>query len=328
MILSIETNTPAGAAASGRFYDNEFIREYGTLESLRAARYNTCYSILLVDIKGLDYGNGGGGVYADIASAVTASVRSCDVAGANGETQIVVILPETDFFGTLLTIRKLSRALEPFLSTRALSIIFSHATFPRDGKGFAQLLARAGELVIEKRSSIWETMELKDKIFWEIIALLASTPRREFNNSTFDAGRDMALSEFIIDQVNELIVNEVSRAPQQRGILYIASKKISSALPIIKTLGLAGNIATKVFLVGEGGADLQEIKNATPVPINDPRMKELFFTFYLSEGAGYAVVYKEEWGDSLSCFHTSDQVLVEGLITKFQSEYALGEQLG
>lgn len=327
--MSIETLKPAGARPSGRLHDTAFIREYGTLESLRAARYNTCYSILLVDIEGADNGTEDGkAVYADIASAVTASVRSCDVAGSNGPGQILVILPETDFFGTLLTIRKLARALDPFLSTRALSVIFSHATFPRDGKGFGELLSRASALVKEKRSSMWETMHMKDRIFWEIIAHLASTPRREFNSSSFDAGAGMELSEFIVDQLNELIVNEVARAPQQRGILYIASKKISSALPIIKTLGLAGNIATKVFLVGEAGADLQEIKNATPVPISDPRLKELFFTFYLSEDAGYAVIYKEAWGDTLSCFHTADKVLVEGLITKFQSEYALGEQLG
>ena len=326
--MSVETKMPVGANPSGRFYDTVFIREYGTLESLRAARYNTCYSILLVDIEGAGTQAERGAVYADIASAVTASVRSCDVAGSNGESQILVILPETDFFGTLLTIRKLARSLDPFLSTEALSIIFSHATFPRDGKGFGELLSRATALVNEKRSSMWERMRMKDKLFWEIIGNLASEPQREFNNSSFDAGAGMALSEFIVDQVNELIVDEVSRAPQQRGILYIASKKISSSLPIIKTLGLAGNIATKVFLVGEAGPDLQEIKNAAPLPISDPRLKELFFTFYLSEDAGYAVIYKEAWGDTLSCFHTADQALVEGLITKFQSEYALGEQFG
>lgn len=324
--MSVETKMPKGAATSGRFYDTAFIREYGTLESLRAARYNTCYSILLVDIGGER--EGVKAAYASMAGAVASSVRSCDVAGSCGEGQILVILPETDFFGTLLTIRKLSRALEPLIPAAALSVIFSHATFPRDGKGFGELLSRASALVSEKRSSLWETMGMKDRIFWEIVALLADEPQRGFNNSSFDAGAGLPLSEFIVDQVNELIVSEVARAPQQRGILYIASKKISSALPIIKTLGQAGNIATKVFLVGEAGADLQEIKNATPVPINDQRLKELFFTLYLSEDAGYAVIYKEAWGDTLSCFHTSDQSLVEGLITKFQGEYALGEQLG
>ncbi|MFQ5735447.1 MAG: hypothetical protein ACE5GY_01120 [Thermodesulfobacteriota bacterium] len=318
------------AAADRRFYDTEFIRSYGRIESLRAARYNTCYSIVLIDIAPPD---GAGDVYDDIADAVVSAVRSCDVTGEmdgeHGEgRRILVILPETDFFGTLLTIRKLSKSLDPFLSSRALSIIFSHATFPRDGKGFGELLSRAARLVAQKRASLWERLNLKDKLFWEIMGELSSTPFSGFANSSFDAGSGLPLSEFFVDQAGELIVNEASRSPQKRGILYMASRKISSSLPILKSLGLAGNVATRVFLVGEGGPDLQEIKNATPVPLADPRLKEFSFIFFLSEDSGYAVICRECWGDTFSCFHTSDQMLVEGLITKFQGEYALGEQLG
>ncbi|MDP2689172.1 MAG: hypothetical protein Q8P48_03555, partial [Deltaproteobacteria bacterium] len=319
---------PVAGRSTGRFYDASFIREYGNIESLRAARYNTCYSILLIDIEGAGGGDGSKALYEDIAGAVVASVRSCDIAGGLGERRILVILPETDFFGTLLTIRKLSRSLDPYLSTKALSIIFSHATFPKDGKGFGELLSRAEALVNGKRFSLWEKLNLKDMIFWEIMGELASKSYQGFDNSSFDAGAGMSLPEFIVDQINELIVNEVARSPQKRGILYIASKRISSSLPIIKSLGMAGNVAARVFLVGEAGPDLQEIKNATPVPLNDPRLKEIFFTFFLNEDTGYALVCREGWGGTLSCFHAADPVLVEGLITKFQGEYALGEQLG
>ena len=313
---------------AGRFYDADFIKEYGNIESLRAARYNTCYSIVLIDTGSKAGDDGVDAFYSDIADAVTSSVRSCDVAGAIDGRQILVILPETDFFGTLLTIRKLSRALDPFLSTTAFSIIFSHATFPRDGKGFTELLDRARAKVAERRASLWESLDLKDKLFWEIMGELSSKPCAGFDNSVFDAGAGMPMSEFFIDQLNELIVSETARAPQKRGILYIASRNVSATHPVLRSLGLAGNVATKVFLVGPAGPDIEEIKNATPVPLDDPRLKEMFFTFYLSEDAGYAVICRECWGGALSCFHTSDAVLVEGLITKFQGEYALGEQLG
>lgn len=325
MAIDSKTHTTV-KLPGGRFYDAAFIREYGHIESLRAARYSASYSVVLIDIG--PSGSGDKSLYNDMAEAVVSCVRSCDVAGRAGERQIAVILPETDFFGTLLTIRKLSSALDPFLSSKALSIVFSHATFPRDGKGFGEVLSRAEAMAAKKRSSLWEKLNLKDKVFWEIMGELSSTPCHTVESSSFDFGPDLSLPECTLDAVNELIVREVARAPQKRGILYIVSRQLSSSLPIIKSLGHAGNVATRVFLVGEGGPDLQEIKNASPVPLSDPRLKEIFFTFFLNEDSGYAILCKENWGATFSCFHTADQELVEGLITKFQGEYALGEQLG
>jgi len=65
-----------------------------------------------------------------------------------------------------------------------------------------------------------------------------------------------------------------------------------------------------------------------PLALDDPRLKETFFTFLMTEETSYALICKENWGSTFSCFHSSDPVLVEGLITKFQNEYSLKEQLG
>lgn len=317
-----------------RFYDAFFITEYGKLESLRASRYNTFFSIVLINIepaKGrlneaqkLEF-------FEKLVSTVLESVRNCDVVGMSDNNQILIVLPETDYFGSLAAIRKLSKTTGLLIESwkGLFSLIFSNSTFPKDGKGFGEILNAAARRTSLKKESLWEKHSLKKKLFWEIIGEVSGGTYAGFDDSSFDAGAGQELSEFFIDQICELLTKEISRTPQRRGILYFASKKISAGMPLIKLLSSAGGTATKIFLVGESDdSNVWETKNATPVLLDDPRLRETFFTFFLNEDSGYALVCKENWGATFSCFHTSDACLVEGLITKFQNEYSLQEQLG
>lgn len=315
-----------------RFYDSYFINEYGRLEALRGTRYNACFSVVLLTIDGL----GGGDLFEGaplefgkaLVKAVIESVRNCDVVGMAFDRELVVILPETDYFGSLIAVRKLTKAVSQIIrKDRPPSVLITQATFPRDGKGFGEVLSTAAKRAKEKKESVWERRNLKDRLFWEIIGELTGKAYEGFENSSFDAGGGQDLTEFFIDEINELVLSEAARAPQKRGVLYFASKSVST-LPVLKALGSAGAIATRVFLVGEPEASASEVKNATQLPLNDPRLKEFLFTFFLSEDSGYALVCKENWGATFSCFHTADPVLVEGLISKFQGEYSLQEYFG
>ena len=314
-----------------RLYDAYFINEYGKIESLRASRYNTCFSVVLVSVEGGGTeaeGSGWHEFFSKLASRVVESIRNCDVAGLADERRILVILPEADHFGSLMAVRKLSRSVESLSSGTPFSVNLTQATFPRDGKGFGELVGAATAKMELQKESLWEKQGLKDKLFWEIMGELTSLAPIGHVNSCFEAGGDRAITEFFIDQLDELIVKEISRTPQKRGILYFSSKKISQRLPLVKNLNAAGAFSTRVFLVGEPEDSTSEIRTATPLILDDPRLREIFFTFYLNEGSGYALVCKENWGATYSCFHTADEHLVEGLITKFQSEYSLQEQLG
>lgn len=319
----------------GRFYDAFFTSEYGRIEATRATRYNSCFSVILMAIDGA--GNAGSLLesaaglefFKKFVSTVLSSVRSCDVAGLTNDSQVMVILPETDYFGALMASRKLSRALSTaFGDSQPHDIFVSHATFPRDGRAFPELTGTAVRRFAERKDSLWERMACRGKLFWEIIGNLTSKNYAGFEGASFDAGSGQDLSEFFIDQINELIIKEIARTPQRRGIMYYGNKSITSSLPVIKNLASAGAAATKIFLVGEGEGGVSETRNAVPLPLDDPRLKEVFFTFFLNEDTAYALICKENWGATYSCFHTSDPVLVEGLITKFQNEYSLQEQLG
>lgn len=335
MSLDIDTNTVLTKKLfPSRFYDAFFISEYGRIEATRATRYNTCFSLILIGVdavgktrllespEGLEF-------LKKLVAAVLGSVRSCDIAGLSEDKKIMVILPETDYFGALMASKKLSRALNGALSEDApFNVLLSHATFPRDGRTFQDMASVAARRVSERKDSLWERLGCREKLFWEIAGSLTGRNTAGFDGASFDAGSGQDLSEFFIDQINELIMKEIARTPQRRGIMYYGSRNISESLPVVKMLSTAGATATKVFLVGEGEGSVWEIRNATALLLDDPRLKETFFTFFLNEDTAYALICKENWGATFSCFHTADPVLVEGLITKFQNEYSLQEQLG
>ena len=95
-------------------HDETFVSEYGRIEAIRAARYNTSFSLILADISGIGQ-EVPASAYAfnfkSIASAILNTVRGCDVVGTTGDGRVAMILPETDL-RPVVTIRKLARAVE------------------------------------------------------------------------------------------------------------------------------------------------------------------------------------------------------------------------
>lgn len=324
------------ASTSEKFHNAAFINEYGKLESLRAVRQNTLFSVILVNISGFE---GTQSSLKDpkmlatvqkVAASIITSVRNSDVVGMTDNRQIVVIMPETDYFTSLALIRKLSNATDALLRDGAIDtpITYSQAAFPRDGKTYDELLMTAKYRFTDRKNSIWEKLELDDKLFWEIVEGLFSRGYKGFDNSCFDAGMGFELTEFIMDQINDLIMKEIKRSSHMKSVAYFSARKISASLPVVKGLATLGPIASKIYLAGEAGDNIRDIKNASLIILDDPRLRETFFTFYLTENSGYALVCKENWGATFSCFHTSDHYMVEGLINKFYKEYSLQEQLG
>lgn len=309
----------------GRFYDAFFIGEYGRIEAIRANRYNTCFSVISIGVEGaedLEF-------LKKLVTTVLSSVRSCDITGLLADRRIMVILPETDYFGALIATKKLSKAVSSAKkSGPAHNVLLSSATFPRDGRTFSEITGAAEKRLAERKDSLWEKLKCDEKLFWEMVSSLVGRNTEGLDGASFDAGAGQDLSEFFIEQINELIIKEIARSPQKRGIMYYGTRNLSASLPVVKNLNTAGTTATKVFLIGETENSAWEIKNAMPLTLDDPRLKEVFFTFILNEDTAYALICKENWGATFSCFHTADPVLVEGLITKFQNEYSLQEQLG
>ncbi len=317
----------------GRFYDSSFISEYGRLEAVRSERYGIPFSIVVLHVESFH-----GGKVPDkktliaflktLVRSVHKVIRSCDITGILGDKSIIILLPHTDYFGSLITIKKLSRALE-FLTKEEphASLFLSQATFPKDASGFGELVSTATARISERIQSQWEKLELRSKLFWETVAVLTGTNLDQSDLSTFDVGPDHDLGNSFLQRINETVLQEIRRKPEKKGILYIGAKKISKDLPIVDSLNSLGRTSTKIFLVGEGRQAGCDVKNATAIYLADHRLLTTYFTLFLSEDMAYGLICRESWGDAHNCFHTSDPYVVESLITKFQRDYTLQEQL-
>ncbi|MEK7841494.1 MAG: diguanylate cyclase, partial [Deltaproteobacteria bacterium] len=207
-----------------RFYNAFFVTEYGKLETLRAERYNKNFSVILTHIEGfntlskklekkelLDFLKG-------LIKAMMDTLRNCDVIGMVEDKKIVAILPETDYFGSCIAIRKIKKDIEN-VTTKGepyASIIFSNVSYPRDGKGYGELLAAADKRVEEQKDGLWLKRGFENKSFWEIISiLLAGKAYEEKDAAPFDIGKGFDLPVFFLDRLQEMILQEILRDPKK-----------------------------------------------------------------------------------------------------------------
>ncbi len=310
---------------SPALYSLAFLSEYGRLETQRARFFDSRFSVLLVRGRALEGSRERGVGASALANAVRASLRPCDVAGVAGEGQIAVIMPEADFFGAYAASKRLSRALESFKDTAPANISITQAAFPADGEDFDSVLSSAVRRADARGNSLWERLGLKDKLFWEITDALFSSVYDGAMDASMDIGPGNELSEFFIDEVNDCILREIKRAPRKNAVLYMTLKKVRADHPVVKALNSSAPLAARIVLAGERDPDVGYIKNAASVYIDDERLRDTAFTFFFSEESAYALLCRANWGGAFSCFHTSDACLVDGLIGKFQREYALQE---
>jgi len=337
----------AGELFEGKVHESFFLNEYGRIESLRAARYDTGFSVVLVNIGSTAGARGGRGgrdgkgrgkrpggqardeLAAKLSPVVVESLRSCDVVGLTEEGSIAAILPETDYFGALATIKKLRRAAARLPAAhRDAEVSFSHATYLKDGHAFEELLGAAENRAADIQGSLRTTLALDSRLFWEILAALFASDSGGPKNCSFDTGGAVKLPPAFLDRVSEQVVREITRAPHKKGILYLCPRPGAPTGPMARLLESAARTKTKVFVVGSGREGLDWVKEASTVPLDDPRLDDLFFAFHLGSDSAYAFMGRELWGETYSCFHSADDYLVEGLITKLQEEYQLQEQLG
>ncbi|MEE9614993.1 MAG: hypothetical protein V3W31_08625 [Thermodesulfobacteriota bacterium] len=318
-----------------RFHDAFFMNEYGRLEAIRSERYGNQFSVILTHIdafqdrkqvpdkkKFLDF-------LKEVVTTIQQVVRDCDVVGMLEDRRIITVLPHTDYFGALITIRKLTKAVTKLKMAdgHAAPVIFAQATYPKDANGYGELVGVASKKISERKDSLWEKLSLKDKIFWEITASVLGKGHEGKGYSNFDIGQGQDIPRPFMDVIGDMVIKEITRVPDKRGILYIGTKSLELDRHMKKLLDSAGTTATKIFVVGEDVGGKFETKGATPIALSDHRLGEVTFTFFLNEDLAYAFLCKESWGDTFTCFQTSDPYFVDGLLAKFQKDYSLQEQL-
>lgn len=316
-------------ASVGEVHSYELLKYCGNTETSRASRYALPYAIVMVKVSPLE-----GASIANlpkleekIIDRIFSVIRTCDTVGKTVGSTYAVLLPQTDYFGSLITTRKLLDSFEP-LSGECSSyakIEVMQASYPHHGDTFDKLIDVAEERIRQKRNSLWSRLSMDKKIFWEMLESVSALEEKSMTHSGFETSPDGDLKEDFLESLNAAILNEIILAPKKRGILYFSMPKISRDQPLVKKLQSVFENQTKIYVVGDRVDVDFDNPNIIVRDMKDQRLLETSFTLFMNKDVAYGVFSKESWGGVKTCFHTSDKFLVEGMITRLQRDYALEE---
>jgi diguanylate cyclase (GGDEF)-like protein len=165
-------------------YTLSYFTDYATKEIYKARRYGRAFSLLTFSLEQLPAIRQRMG-HAAVRQAqqivlrvISQIIRDSDVVARATEQQFHVLLPETDYFGGLMFLRRAltsvleepdARALEARVS---LGLTGGVATFPRDGDDFDELLVCCRRRMDERRGSLHHHLKLEPLPFWDEVELL------------------------------------------------------------------------------------------------------------------------------------------------------------
>lgn len=317
-------------------YTLSYFTDYATKEIYKARRYGRSFSLLTFSLDNLQQlrlrlGPAAGRQAQQVMLRVISQIiRDADVVARATDQEFHVLLPETDFFGGLMFLRRALTSVYEEPDARALEarvtmgLTGGVATFPRDGDDFDELLVRCRRRMDERRGSLHHHLKLDPLSFWEEIDLLVGNSRSpRLPEAPGEPSRRGKVAGVLFDELQAEIARELLREPTARGLLYVGGPTVRSNLPIISALEAAPvDFAPRVYVIGRR-SDLATHSVTTPVFLEgDERLTRNEFLLWLGDGAAYGLVQRRGRGATWG-FHTSDPTLVEGLVSKLQAEYDL-----
>lgn len=321
-------------------YNLAYFVDYAGKEFYKARRYARSFSLAVVSIDNVDQMRKEAGrepfrrVVRDIVAAVSRAVRDADILAKVSDGEYYVLLPETDYFGALMFLRRAAdevrreRSVQELEEKAPVLLSIGAASFPKDGEDFDELLHWARARVVEQRGSLLRRLHLADLdpvAFWELADLLLAEPARIPESSpSARLGPDPEL----FAAAQREAAREIARDPRARGLLYVglpgglATAVLREHLPPGEAGARAGDQSVHVYLLGPRGGAAPGAPHplVTEVPVDgDARLKDHAFLLFLSEHSAYGLL----GGPDGRLFHTSDVPLVDALVSRLQALYDL-----
>ncbi|HEY0094547.1 MAG TPA: response regulator, partial [Archangium sp.] len=288
-------------------YNLSYFTDYASKEIYKARRYGRTFSLLTFSVDNLPLVRMRLGVpdaklaVRGIIKAFGRIVRDSDVIAKASDQEFYLLLPETDFFGAMMFVRRALDAVraEPEAqeveARLPLALVGGASTFPKDGEDFDELVHRCRRRMDERRSSLQRKLMLDTLPFWDEVDLLlgnASSPKLPVEEHA-EPSRRGKVSDVLFDELQAEIARELMRDPSSRGLLYVGGPEIRADLPIAQGLESASpEMASRIYLLGRRG-DLDSHPALTPVFLEgDERMARHEFLLWMSETASYALIQR------------------------------------
>ena len=340
--------------AKTKTYHINYFVDYVKKEILKAGRYQRTFSILCLKIENYhklrgDYKES---IFKDavqgVLNATLGVIRDADILAVSKNDEYYALLPETDYFGSLMTIRRINKVLKDkaFVSdikkSHAMEIGLHSASFPKDGGDLSTLLEAVRRRTEETRKSLYTRDRLGEMDFWNIferlvgkeddypLALIDGKASMKVEKDFEDdegMGKFILFTPQVLSQVQEVILGEIEANTDSRGILYLGAKNMEQFLTYLGNHSKIESSATKIFLIGEKGDKEWELPNLTPVFVCGEEIEKVQFLIFLSVDYAYALLTRKRGDGMYYGVHTSDPVFVENIIAKLQENYHLQVQL-
>jgi two-component system cell cycle response regulator len=317
-------------------YTLSYFTDYATKEIYKARRYGRSFSLLTFSLDNLPQirqrlgANAARAAQRATLRVIATIIRDSDVVARATDQEFHILLPETDYFGGLMFLRRAFATVrnEPEVKALEAKLPFGltggAATFPRDGTDFDDLLMRCRQRMEDRRSSLHVALKLDGLPFWDEVELLLGNSRSpRLPEAPGEPSRRGRVADVLYDELQAEIARELTREPSTRGLLYVGNPEVRSDLPIVLGLESApSDLGATVYVLGRR-TDLSSHPVVTPVFLEgDERLNRHEFLLWLGDGSSYGLIQRRGRGATWG-FHTSDPTLVEGLVSQLQHEYDL-----
>lgn len=331
-------------------YHMAFLRDYLDRELQKARRYGRSLSLLRLRIDNFPELKG---TFRDrelqegidrLLGKIRSELRDADILAMAEPQEYYVLLPETDFWGSLMIQKRIRQAVRDLVvcdlkKNLPLRIHLRGASFPGDGHSFEELNEAAGRRLTQIRSSLFQRDSFAAAPFWSGVKSLLGNGKELVRHDAglkvsprlapFEDGRQsrfFRMPEERLEEVMRSFCREAAECHRMRGILYRSCSDFDQIRRTLPRLEAQERSATTLYLLGGKLQAQWELQRTVPVHIEDEHFHRIPFLLYLAEDQAYALFAFRREGELIG-FHTADFYFVENMIAKLQEQYRLQVQI-
>jgi two-component system cell cycle response regulator len=328
-------------------YSLAFLSDYFEKERYKAGRFRRPLSVIFVIVDNQSRlveqtrETLVAGALSNMVDAVRKALRDSDLIARMESNRFCVVLPETDYFGSILASRRLRKAVREsrsihYLGTEhLLDTFFVSATYPRDGKDLSELWQAAGEKYLLQKGSPFHRMHLQGKSLWDAFDILVGKPEyyeslRAGGNVTYfsrfkrDMGRNghFCLRRETFQRMVESVAQDAVSLNRKRGLVIAAGPRPEIFKQIFTARDSEDGDGRNIYIIGQAGTTRFDSKSLMYVNAEDENFRDREIVLFLKEDGAYGL-FASDREDEVCGFNTADEWLVDSMMEKVQVTYHL-----
>lgn len=323
-------------------YSFSYFSDYVEKELSKSKRFKRNFSIIMLKIENLEKLRGEFQEYTinkslkRLIEILFECVRQTDIVAKKSDDEYYVLLPETDYFGSLVTLRRFNTSIKDKVllveGTKSipLPVKISSGTFPRDGGTLDMLLYKISKRLESQELSLYKKLNLDEKDFWEAFNLLTDPDKlhEKYDEETGIEGESKwaIFHEGVIKGITESFHIEISLNSTLRGAFFLKLGKLRERFIPKFSTKLSDTGAFRIYRF-----ETEDITETSPlirfirIPQEDARKGN--FLIAVTEDFSYGIFFKELENSRYSVFHTSDPYFIENIIAKLQERYLIYREI-